>query len=266
MSEDPALPLAFLTAGEAEAYLDGPCVAILHTREEMERWLRAPAPGVEWLQVEGLIGDPDVWALAAQGAIDIPLDVILEDPASEFSALYRLVDVRLARSVRVTIPAKPGLMKALRMAASLGLPVRILPGQPDLEVREELAQAADFYLHDSMVESPVEPFHSMLASFRGNPSGTLWEMLEQDPATFAHRGPEGQGSQLRGDVGSHLAALLEAGAECSSCRWQSLCAGYFKVPDPAYACEGVKPIFASVESAADEIGRELAGQESAAQP
>jgi len=81
--------------------------------------------GVEWLQVEGLIGDPEVWALAAQGAIDIPLDVVLDDPATEFSSLYRLVDVRLARSVRLTIPAKPGLMKALRMAASLSLPVRI---------------------------------------------------------------------------------------------------------------------------------------------
>lgn len=261
--EDPDLPLAFLNAGEAGVYLDGSCVAILRTRAEVEQWLREPAPGVEWLQIEGLIGDPEVWALAAQGQIDIPLDVILDDPATEFSALYRLVDVRLARSVRVSIPAKPGLMKALRMAASLSLPVRILPGQPDRAVLEELGQAADFYLHDSMVESPIEPFHSMLASFRGNPSGTLWGFLEQDPATFSHRGSDGQELHACGDVGSHLAGLLAGGAECTTCRWQPLCAGYFKEPDPAYSCDGVKALFATVESAADQIGRELADQEAA---
>ena len=40
--------------------------------------------------------------------------LVLGDPASEFSALYRLVDVRIVRGVRVTIPAKPGFMKAVR--------------------------------------------------------------------------------------------------------------------------------------------------------
>jgi hypothetical protein len=235
----------------------------LRTRDEMERWLREPAPGVEWLQVEGLIGDPEVWALAAQGAIDIPLDVILDDPATEFSALYRLVDVRLARSVRVTIPAKPGLMKAVRMAASLSLPVRILPGQPDAAILEELSQAAEFYLHDPMVESPIEFFHSLLASFRDKPSGTLWSFLEQDPATFSHRGADGEEVRPVDYVESQLATLLEGGAECGGCRWQSLCAGYFKAPDPGYACEGVKTLFAMIEAAADEIGQELAEEEAA---
>ena len=263
MAEDPDLPLAFLDAGAARTYVDGSCVAILRSREEVEHWLREPAPGVEWLQVEGLIGDPEVWALAAQGQIDIPLDVILDDPATEYSALYRLVDARLARVVRVTIPAKPGLMKAVRMAASLSLPVRILPGQPEAATLEELGQAAEFYLHDPMVESPVEPFHSMLASFRDNPSGTLWSFLEQDPATFSRRGSDGEALHPAGFVGAHLGALLKGDAECANCRWQSLCSGYFKFPDAAYGCDGVKALFATVEAAADEIGRVLAGQETA---
>ena len=165
MSQEPDASLAFLTAAAAEGYRGGSCVVIVRTREEFVRWLREPAPGVEWLQVEGLLQDQAAWAIAAQGTSKLPLDVILTDPATEFSALYRLVDARIVRSVRVTMPAAPGFMKALRLAASLQLPVRLLPGQPSAEALAELTEAAHFYLHDPMVETPVEFFHSLLAAF-----------------------------------------------------------------------------------------------------
>jgi hypothetical protein len=41
--------------------------------------------------------------------------------------------VRSVRDVRVSMPAAPGFLRALRLAASLGLPVRLLPGQPSAE-------------------------------------------------------------------------------------------------------------------------------------
>jgi hypothetical protein len=236
----------------------------VRTAEEFARWLCEPAPGAEWIQVEGLIGDPDVWALAAQGTVQIPLDVILSDPRTEFSALYRLVDVRIVRGVRVTIPAKPGFMKAVRLAASLQIPVRVLPGQPGDARLAELTDTAHFYLHDPMVDAAIEPFHSLLAAFRGTENGTVWTFLEQDPAIFSHCDAEGRPLHPRNFVATHLAALVDAAAECATCRWQSLCAGYFKVPDPAYDCAGVKELLASLEAAADEITRDLAGQEAAA--
>jgi hypothetical protein len=260
VSQEPDASLAFLTAGVAEGYRGGSFVVIVRTREEFMRWSRAPAPSVEWLQVEGLLSDQGAWAIAAQGASELPLDVILTDPATEFSALYRLVDARIVRSVRVTMPAAPGLMKALRLAASLQLPVRLLPGQPSTQVLAELTEAVHFYLHDSMVETPVEFFHSLLAALRGAGTDTLWMMLEEDPRVFARNGTSGP----RDFVETHLARLIEQGSECATCRWQTVCAGYFKWPDPAYACAGVKQLFASIQSAADEIGRDLASLESAA--
>src|SRR5688572_21035076 len=113
MAQEPDASLAFLTPPETEARSVGPRVAIARTRGEFVRWLRDPAPDVAWLRVDGLIGDQDVWAMAAQGTSTLALDVILTDPAKEFSSLYRLVDVRLTRNVRVTMPARPGFMKAL---------------------------------------------------------------------------------------------------------------------------------------------------------
>ena len=261
MSEEPAAPIPLLPAALAEDERGGPFIVIVRTGGEFSRWLRDPKPGADGLQVEGLIGDPEVWALAAQGTLPIPIDVVLSDPASEFSALYRLVDVRMARPVRVTIPVRPGFLKALRLAASLQLPVRLLPGQPGPEVLAELAAAAQFYLHDSMVEAPVEFFHSVFAVFRGMGDGTLWGFLEQDPAVFSERDAAGGAIHAPDFVATHLARLLSQGAECAGCRWQTLCAGYFKWPDPAYDCAGVKELFASLEAAADEITRDLASPE-----
>jgi hypothetical protein len=125
-------------------------------------------------------------ASAARGTSHIPLDVILSEPASEFSDLYRLVDVCAVRDVRVSMPTLPGFSKAVKLAASLRLPVRILPGQPTAEILAELKEALEFYLHEPMVEAPVEFFHSLLVSACGTNSGSLWMILEEDPAAFLY--------------------------------------------------------------------------------
>ena len=50
--------------------------------------------------------DDEVWRLAAEDTGEVPLDVILVEPGREFADLYRLVDVRSARDVRVSMPAQ----------------------------------------------------------------------------------------------------------------------------------------------------------------
>jgi hypothetical protein len=250
--------LALLTSTAAASHAGAPFFVIVKSREEFSHWLNHPHPDLVGIQVEDLINDPEVWALAAQGQRDTPLDVILKDPAGEFSALYRLADVRLVRPVRVTIPALPGLRKALRLAASLQLPVRVLPGQPDADSLLELTAAADFYLRDPMVDAPIEPFHSVFAGLRGMTEGDLWEFLDQDPALFSKPDEAGQPPQAPDFVKNHFADLLRMGIQCSTCLWQDLCAGYFKWPDPAYDCDGVKSLFNLLESAAREITHDLA--------
>ena len=108
---------------------NGPFVVIIRSRDELIRWLCDPPAGLQWLQVEGLLDDREAWALAAQDASDIPLDVILSAPGTEFSNLYRLVELSAARDVRVSMSAVPGFLKAVRLGASLGLPIRLLPGE-----------------------------------------------------------------------------------------------------------------------------------------
>jgi hypothetical protein len=245
-----------------------PFVRIVSSREELNRWLQDNSPALQWLQVEGLLSDREAWVLAAQGRSDTPLDVVLSEPGSEFSNLYRLVDVRAVRDVRVSIHASPAFLKAVRLAASLGLPVRLLPGQPSPEIVEELAAALAFYLHDPMVDAPIEFFHSSLAWMRRTPTASLWIILEEDPAIFQHYHHLNDGQSLcravmptsEGDldfVARHLRKLIDAGAECASCPWVELCQGYFKWPEPTYSCAGVKRLFATLQAAADEIEQDL---------
>ncbi len=246
-------------------------MAVVRSLEELRHWLMASPPQLQWLQVEGLLCEAEPWADAAQGTDGIPLDVILLNPETEFSQLYRLVDVRAAREVRVTIPAVPGLLKATRLAASLGLQIRILPGQAPAEALVHLEEVVDFYLHDPMVEAPIEPFHSLLACLRSGEMETLWRILEEDPEVFAHIDTDGQCILPRSTqaappsfVQDHFSRLIEEGAECASCPWQPMCAGYFKWPDPAYCCEGVKRLFAQIKAAADEINADLAAAQETA--
>jgi hypothetical protein len=136
--------------------------------------------------------------------------------------------------------------------------VRVLPGQPDADSLLELTAAADFYLRDPMVDAPIEPFHSVFAGLRGMTEGDLWEFLDQDPALFSKPDEAGQPPQAPDFVKNHFADLLRMGTQCSTCLWQDLCAGYFKWPDPAYDCDGVKSLFNLLESAAREITHDLA--------
>jgi hypothetical protein len=215
-----------------------------------------------------MLVEPEAWAEAAHDDSPIALDVILADPASEFSDLYRLVDASAVRGIRVTIPAAPGLAKAIRLAAALRFPVRVLPGQPTAEVLEELHEALEFYLHEPMVETPVEFFHSMLASMCGGDVSSLWMILEEDPEAFQHfdanghaRLPRTGGSGLVPMVAfveTHLNNLVIQGAECATCPWQQQCRGYFKWPDPTYSCEGVKQLFSRIQVAGEEIRRDMA--------
>ena len=259
-----------LPSALAETQEKSPFVAIVRNRADVLRWLRDPAPGLKWLQVEGLLGDSEAWAEAAHNDSHIPLDVVLSDPASEFPDLYRLVDACAAREVRVTVPAAPGLAKAVRLAAALRLPVRVLPAQPAAEVLEELRDALEFYLHGPMVETPVEFFHSLLATTSGGDSGSLWMILEEDPEAYQLFDANGQPRLPRasdsgpvtmasaGFVETHLNSLIAEGAECATCPWQQQCRGYFKWPNALYSCEGIKQLFSSIQMAGNEIRKELA--------
>jgi hypothetical protein len=252
-----------------------PFVVSVRSREELSQWLSHPPAGLQWLEVDGLLEGPDGWVPATQSPSIVPLDVFLANPGSQFSDLYRLVDVCAVRDVRVSMPASPGFLKALKLAVALRFPVRLLPGQPVPAVCAELTEALTFYLRDPMVETPVEFFHSVLVFMCGADTGSLWTILEEDPAIFLRQEPDGRaklprvlgslppGVSLSAFVATRFKQLVEQNTECTTCPWQQTCQGYFKWPDPTYDCRGIKQLFCIIKTAAEEMRQELAYRDQA---
>jgi hypothetical protein len=193
----------------------------------------------------------------------IGLDLVLTDPARDAPLLYDVARLRHQRPLRVTIDGVPGVATAARIAMALQLPLRLRVQQPTEATVAELAAVLDGYLHDPRATAPVEFFHSALARrLHGTPL-TLWTALERDPAL--HRqvaddgGPDPQAPPHDDRfVAAHLARLIAEDAECVRCRFQELCAGYFKWPDSSYECAPVVGLLGQLDDAANALERDLA--------
>ncbi|RBP36590.1 hypothetical protein DES53_11629 [Roseimicrobium gellanilyticum] len=252
-------------------------VASVATPAELLALLDESPEGLEWIEVRGLLDDLELWRAVAQRHDALSLDVLMQDPLEEFSRLYRLVDASHARPIGVTMPVRPGFLKALKLATSIGLPVRLLPGQPVGAALAELDEALSLYLYDPMVDAPVEFFHSVLSHFHGHHPGDLWGILQEEPAMFPRRDEKGHVRVPRtaevfsemdtvvtpaGFVERHVTHLLDSGAECALCPWLGMCQGYFKWPDENYSCAaGIIPLFDRLKQAADEMRAALAEKE-----
>jgi hypothetical protein len=258
-------PLAVLPASLADGTDHAAFAVVVRDAASFAHWLASDDAALQWIEVHGLLGDVEVWRSAARLVSDVPIDVVMEDPAQDYAQIYRLLDARNVRPIRVTIPVRPGFLKALRLAASLQLPVRLLPGQPVAAVQDELEEAVEFYLRDPMVEAPFEYFHSALVSMQAGSSESLWAALEEDPAVYLRLDEEGiaeiqsrhPGVDPERYVRDHVASMAATG-DCRDCRWLGFCGGYFKQPDPAYSCNGVIRIFEILQRASDELHADLA--------
>jgi hypothetical protein len=227
-----------------------------------------PVETVAWVQLIGVPDDPEAFDDWPEG---VPVDVVLEDPANAYPALYRCATLIDRHPVRVTVPAVPGFAKAVKLAVSLHFAVKLRVGQPDPAVLEELSQVLDLYLHRATVDQPIEFFHSVLLATLYDASATLWQIQEDDPALFrfvTDAGEEAWPGRLTGAeagaatpasfVAEHRAALLAAGGECASCPHLAVCGGYFKWPDPTYGCDGVKALLGTLTAAAQELATDMA--------
>jgi hypothetical protein len=158
--------------------------------------------------------------------------------------------------MRVLIPALAGFSKAVKLAASLQFSIRIELGQPSAEVIDELKQVLDYYLHQSQVSQPIEPFHGMLMSlYHGRPS-TLWDLEERNTSIVAYI--DDLGSETEVPVPEKFGTeLLAAHAECEGCELFGHCSGYFKWPERGYSCAGIRSLFATISEAAGELRRDM---------
>jgi hypothetical protein len=218
-------------------------------RENLQ-FIQLPSAGIEPANLDGF----------ADWGEDVPLDILINDPVQEFPLLYHFSKLLDKHPIRVSIAVKPGFIKAVKLAAALNFAVKLVVGQPDDVLIEEMSQVLDMYLHRSGISQPIEYFHSLfLSSYRQEPT-SLWMIQEDDPDHFRFISDEGEETVSPRFAGSDPASRTPSNgsSDCSACEFETRCGGYFKWPDADYNCRGVKILFATIEAAAEELRGDVA--------
>ncbi len=204
------------------------------------------------------------------GGVSVPVDLVLVNPAAEFPMLYQWARMPAGQPVRVSIPVVYGFNKAVRLAVSLNLYVKLVVDQPDDAMVAEMFETLDYYLHTPTVSQPIDFFHSLLMAFyHGHPT-TLWQIQEEDPAFFRYVSDKGEETLSARFVEKGLktdpavfgenfpAAVVDKNKACRSCDFRTNCSGYFKWPRKDYDCTRIKKLLQMLRDAAEGLKKDLA--------
>lgn len=257
------IPLARLEAFRGRAVV----VRTERPRDLVAEVLSEDIGNLAYVQLRGLPNDTDVLVHWAEG---VPIELRLDDPEQDFPSLYRYTKLLDNHPVRIAMAVSPGVEKAVKLASSLQFAVKLEIGQPEPALIASLARVLDDYLHKSTITQPIEFFHSVLLGYCRDEPIDLWAIQEEDPALVRIIDEEGR-ERLPGRLSSLVpgpapdefvaawsTGLSAAGAECTQCPFFSACRGYFKWPERAYDCAGVKTLFTSLKQAAEALRADLA--------
>lgn len=257
------IPLAQLAAFRGRILI----VRSAHPRDLVARLRADDLDNLAYVQLCGLPSDTDGLMHWAE---DLPIDLLLANPAQDFASLYDFAKLLDNHPVRVSLPVETGFEKAVKLASSLQFAVTLQIGQPETSLIEALARLLDDYLHKSTVTQPIECFHSLLLGFCNHEPVSLWAIQEEDPALIRYVDEQGEerlpGKLAEAECGSAPdsfvenwgKSLLAESAECADCPFFSPCRGYFKWPRRDYDCAGVKTLFTTLRQAGGELREDLA--------
>ena len=239
--------------------------------DEIVNCLKSADPtNIRFIQLLSTPGDTS--ALEGCGQ-QLPIEIVLKDPAAEYPKLYNYPNLLDTHPVRIAIPVLPGFSKAVKLAVSLDFAVKLEMEQPDSFLIEELMTTLNFYLHRSVVRQPIEFFQTILLSFYRHEPVSLWAIAEEDPGVVHYITDDGEETISKRFTGAHLEYRLDdfverfgqqlvfEKRECHECEFFNRCGGYFKWPDQNYKCDGIKKLFHTLQSAADEVKQDLAAYE-----
>ena len=247
-----ALPFLPSTIAKEEEQGREAYVVVIDNVPDFLWWIQNPEPKVQWLEVQDLIGVAEIWRNAAGKETDVAIDLIIEKPEKEAAYLSRLVEVSNVRDIRVSIKTRPGFLKALKMATSLGLPVRLLPVHMGKAGFKELAHALDYYLNDPEIRSPVEFFRSALLSEEGPATAHLWQVIEDDSTVFERWDSVVPPSDA---AERYVKYLKRPDPECRKCRHLDFCRGFFKQWDPNDSCKGILKVYDKITESSQNVDK-----------
>jgi len=144
-----------------------------------------------------------------------------------------------------------------------------------------LLQVVDFYLHNPMLATPIEPIHSLLVTMNRERGRILWNTELESVKTNFYVSDQGEVSLSRrwlengmkygilddsyqdfmsSDLFNKLATLKEemfrSKSPCIFCAHLNICRGFLRVIDPDWPCDIWKKVFGILHDAVRE-GKDL---------
>ena len=158
--------------------------------------------------------------------------------------------------------ADDNLLKKINFLSAFGFQIHIDMNVPPASV-EILADALDFYLHNPLLRTPIEPFHSLLKTVaQTGPKFTLWDTEYEKTAANIYIGDNGtvslsarwnnsglnygtlenswadiENSNLYKKLSSFAAELFREKSPCIFCRHMDICGGFLKAIDKDWPCD-----------------------------
>ena len=169
------------------------------------------------------------------------------------------------------------LFRNTNLLASLGYPVMVsaFDGSHGMQ---PLARALSYYLHNPLLNTPIEPFHSIMRHFLGNGPDTLWNIFGEVVGRNVYVGELGEVSVAQrwilagacfgtlNDTWEKLSASelyrrlvrirdgnLESAPPCVSCPHRDACGGFLRAVKAEWSCEMWQKVFTDIHNQGRQV-------------
>ena len=159
------------------------------------------------------------------------------------------------------------LFKKVNFLTGLGFQVHLNTENPPSDAGT-LEKVLEFYLHNPLLKTPVEPFHSLLKTLSSGSGYTLWEteyeniktniFISDDNRVSLSKRWYGRGliygsagdsweeltaSELYNNLKSFKKELFRRKSDCIYCAHMDICGGFLKAVDADWPCEAWISVF-----------------------
>jgi hypothetical protein len=171
------------------------------------------------------------------------------------------------------------LIRELNFLSSRRFRVHIDTLNP-LENPKLFEEAVDFYLHNPLLNTPIEPFHAILFSMAHHRALTLWEIEGEDPKRNCYISEKGEislgkrwidqsftygtiddmwdqlnDSKLLSNLVSFKSDLFRQKNDCIFCSQFEPCGGFLRAIDKDWPCEPWQRVFSILREATHQAAK-----------
>jgi len=193
----------------------------------------------------------------------------------------RLIQDIKGKNTAVILKTGKDILRVVNYLTGFRIKILISPVENEIFI-PVLDELIDFYMHQTTVRSPIEPFHSILQTMINLTRITLWDILQEKPGfdfyitgegkiTLSKRWAEngryfGSTNQswdtLRTDklfqkIQNPNKLFFAEQSECVFCPHFTQCGGYFKIFNADADCKPWKKVFATLQEEIQNVRRIL---------